>query len=204
MSLPDVSTLLPTDQQHQQSLQRLEMVHSRSFAVFQNMGFQLVPRPGDFDGDLPQNISDFNSENLSLLHVKMSAFSAYAFQQMMIAEGQRDSAEIALKRTRALVRLKLGSRNQENKKYTVDDKTDMMTVDARVAVAEENYLTALTVWRLIKVISEKSEKGIAAISRYMTMRVAEMERGKIEQQRANIPMTMPSGFARPGIQRNGQ
>lgn len=181
-TLGKVELLPPIDlyegQAHLQVSQR-----AREVVAQLGVAYPQPPKSG-FQGDLPEDITSLDDEQLGDLLNNLSQLLSYLDFKLADAENQRNEAEAILKYVQARIRMAMKA---EGKKTTVGDKNDATNTDPRVVTAWGTSLCANHIYELTKALRNRAQSGWETVSRRITQRGQEVDRMRRESNIAGVP-----------------
>jgi hypothetical protein len=151
---------------------------------------------GDYKGEMPQDLTSLDDEELGDLLNHLSAWCAYVDYELAQASAQRDASNAALETSMARVRLAYKT-DEEGRKLTVQEKTDLVLNDPRVNVAQSKALYCETLYTLTRVYRETAQRNWETVSRRITQRGQEVDRMKRQSNVAGVPASATRTFRRP-------
>ncbi len=158
--------------------------HERAFEYLKSRGLMPSERPPHFAGDLPQ-LTTLTDDQLGDLLGSCAAWVDFVDERLAEALAEADSAKAALEFAQSRLRIEL--RANEDRKLTVQDKNDLIITDPRIVQAKARLLYADTVATLTRVFRDKAQRSWDTVSRRITQRGQEVNRGTRTGNVANIP-----------------
>jgi hypothetical protein len=155
----------------------LHKLQKDGFAIPQPPTWQ--PTGGQFvqyQGELPQDLTAMTDQQLGQYLSLVSGWLAFVGAQMAVARMEKMVAKNQLEFTEATIRLSC-KRDEEGKKRTTQERDDMVHCDRRFVEANRTYIYLDAFHALVEVIFKAAEQSFAAISRRITQRGQEIDRG---------------------------
>lgn len=142
-----------------------------------------------YRGELPPDLTALTDEQLGVYLGLLSEWNNYVQFQLAESDSQLTLAKSALALVEA--KLRISYRNdEEQKKRSNPERDDYVQADRRFVEANAQVLYWETVWRYTKAIAFSAEQAFSAVSRRITQRGQDIERGRRETSttgNANIP-----------------
>lgn len=171
-SLPPLN-MLQTDAET--GLKQLDVVSDAIRSLTEiGITFPVKPKNG-FDGTLPP-LSDVDDDELGDLLQQLNEWIGFVEVEFAKVEGELEVSKAQYEFIQANVRIFLKSNGEG--KMTVQDKTDAMRNDKRVADAHSRYLFNFTKYNILRALRNKSQGAWDTVSRRITQRLAEKDRSK--------------------------
>jgi len=183
--LPVLDTREQVDLPH--AINSLRVVeHADSYVA--SLGIGRHPQP-TFQGDLPAALTTLSDNQLGDLLNDAGKWCSYVQEQLAIASARREEARKVMDLTEASIRVSLGALS--DKKMTVQDKNDAVTVHPKTVEASANLLYWETVHQYLRVISDAAQRNWDTVSRRITQRGQDLGRGGREGNIAGAPTGLP-------------
>jgi hypothetical protein len=178
-------------------------VYPAALAAIQNLGFNEPPRPMiqtaagpmPYDGSIPGDLNHLNDGELGHLLGLLSQLLHYINWHFGKVFGERQSAVKEFEYTAAKLRLSY-KMDDNNKKRTEGEIKDRTVCDSRYIQADSRACYCEAAYRHLSYIQKSVEQNFTAISRRITQRGQDVERGRREGSVQDIKGT-PT-FRRPG------
>jgi len=163
---------------------------------YQKRGLPMPPAPmrqhEPYQGDIPNDLTTLNDQELGQYMSLLSLWINYVGIQMAMAKMEKTIAEHQLMFTEATIRLSY-KRDEDGKKRTGPERDDMVHCDRRYIEANRTFIFLEAFASLISVVYKSAEQNFNAISRRITQRGQETERGN---RGHNVQQTqVPTGQA---------
>lgn len=160
-------------------------------------GLLPVTAPAGYKGEMPHDLTSLDDEELGDLLNHISAWCAYVDYELAQASAQRDASNASMETIMARVRLAYKT-DEEGRKLTVQEKSDLVLNDPRVNVAQSKALYCETLYTLTRVYRETAQRNWETVSRRITQRGQEVDRMKRQSNVAGVPASATRAFRRPG------
>lgn len=121
---------------------------------------------------MPKDISVLDSDELSELFTKLTAWSNYVAGQL--AASQVDERYIEKQKDMLEAKLFLSKDNSKVKGERVTLIKAQVNSDPRIVELEEDYLNAYAYRKMLEVVSNNFERDVALVSREITRRTSDM------------------------------
>jgi hypothetical protein len=141
-----------------------------------------------YRGEMPPDITMLDDGTLGQLLNETGQWCSFLDFQLAQADANREDAKANLTFVKARIRIAIKN-TEEGKKYTVQDKNDIMDTDPRVVAAQSRSLYCEAVYQLTKSIRDRAQRSWETVSRRITQRGQEVERMRRESNVAGIPAT---------------
>lgn len=153
-------------------------------AEYQKRGLPMPPIPTRqvanqvvaYQGDIPQDLTVLSDQDLGHYLSLLSLWINYVGTQMSLARMEKTIAEAQLEFTKATIRLSY-KRDEEGKKRTGPEREDMVHCDRRYVEANRTYIFLESFAALIEVVYKSAEQNYNAVSRRITQRGQDTDRG---------------------------
>lgn len=156
---------------------------------------QLGPQP--YQGHIPPNLPELDDNALGYYMGLLSEWNTYVQHQLAEASVQFTKSKSILEHVEG--HLRIVYQNDENdKKRSNPERDDYMTCDRRFVQAKSDLIYWDTIYTSIKAIANSAEQAFSAVSRRITQRGQEIDRGN-RHGSVNGHVNLPSGplFGRP-------
>jgi len=138
---------------------------------------QAGPQP--YQGELPQSLTTLTDEQLGELLNSIARWQEFVQTDLAAAQMSYDNAQIQLEQIEAQLRM-IYKYDEGNKKRTEQERKDLMVVDRRYAEARARLFYYECVYRIIKALAHAADKKWDTVSRRITQRQQEIDRGRRE------------------------
>lgn len=170
----------------QRAQQALALLASKGFGTptppMVSSGVGMMP----YQGHLPANLPELNDDQLGYYLGLLTEWNNYVQNQLAEVSVHLTKVNEILEHVEAKLRIAYG-RDEEDKKRTVSERDDYMKVDRRYLEANGNVIYWETLHTHIRAIANSSEQAYAAVSRRITQRGQEIDRGNRSNNVQNIP-----------------
>lgn len=142
-----------------------------------------------YQGTIPPNLPDLDDNMLGYYMGLLSEWNSYVQSQLAEASVQYTNAKAILEHTEAKLRIAYQV-DENDKKRSNPERDDYMTTDRRFIEAKSNVIYWDTLYTSIKAIANSAENAFSAVSRRITQRGQEIDRGNrtgAVTGHANIP-----------------
>lgn len=194
-TLPKLNLLPPEDIEVGQN--RLTTAVTDAQNSLLQKGLTPVTAPSGYKGEMPHDLTSLDDDDLGDILNNLSAWCAYVDYELAQASSQRDAANAALETCMARIRLAYKT-DEEGRKLTVQEKSDLVLNDPRVNVAQSKALYYETLYTLTRVYRETAQRNWETVSRRITQRGQEVDRMKRQSNVAGVPASATRAFRRPG------
>lgn len=160
-------------------------VTQAAIAFVAQRGIPLPSAPQGYQGEMPPSITELTDEQLGDLLNNIAQWLAYLDGQLAVADSERKTSEADLEFRRARIRIAVKSTTE--KKMTVSDKDDLTLTDPRILDAQQRSLYCESIYSLMRAARNKAQQDWDTVSRRITQRGQEIERGKRESNVAGVP-----------------
>lgn len=164
--------------------------YNQAYAHLRGMGLVPNPKPSGFNGDLPQ-LTHLSDDQLGDLLGACAAWTDFVDEKL--GEAQAEAASAKASHEFAESRLRIELRAREDRKLTTQDKNDAIITDPRIVQAKARLLYADTVVTLTRAFRDKAQRAWDTVSRRITQRGQEVNRGTRTGNVANIPARFGGG-----------
>ncbi len=147
-------------------------------------------RTAPYQGDIPNDLTVLSDQQLGHYMGLLSLWSNYVGIQMSIARMEKTIAKHQLEFTESTIRLSY-KRDDEGKKRTSQEREDMMRCDRRFIEANRTFIYLEAFAALIEVVYKSAEQNFSAVSRRITQRGQDQDRGHRGNNVSNIPNGTP-------------
>lgn len=173
-------------------------IRDSALAEFQKRGFSMPQAPvfqqgsqlTSYQGEIPSDLTVLSDQQLGHYMSLLSLWINYVGIQMAIARMEKNIAKHQLEFTEATIRLSY-KRDDEGKKRTSQEREDMMRCDRRFIEANRTFVYLETFAALIEVVYKSAEQNFNAVSRRITQRGQDQDRGHRGHSVNNIPNSSP-------------
>ncbi len=142
--------------------------------------------PVAYQGDIPHDLTVLSDQQLGHYMSMLSLWINYVGIQMALARMERTISRHQLEFTEATIRLSY-KRDEEGKKRTSQERDDMVRCDRRFVEANRTYVFLDSFATLIEVVYKSAEQNFNAVSRRITQRGQDTDRGNRGQHVNNLP-----------------
>lgn len=175
---------------------------TQAIAVLAQKGFGNAPQPTvqtsagpmPYQGHIPPSLPEMNDNELGYYMGLLSEWNNYVQDQLAQASVQNTKAKTILEHVEA--KLRIAYQYDEGKKRSNPERDDYMTTDTRFVQAKSDVVYWDTIYTSIRAIANSAEQAFAAVSRRITQRGQEIDRGNRNSGVTNIP-TGPMFVRRP-------
>lgn len=165
---------------------------------YQKRGLPLPPapiRPGNvlnqpapYQGEIPHDLTTLTDQELGQYMSLLSLWINYVGIQMAMARMERTIAKHQLEFTEATIRLSYRL-DEHGKKRTGPERDDMVHCDRRYVEANRTFVFLEAFASLVEVVYKSAEQNFNAVSRRITQRGQDTDRGG----RGNTVHNTPNG-----------
>lgn len=138
-----------------------------------------------YQGTIPTNLPELSDDQLGYYMGLLTEWNAYVQYQLAESDVHKEKAKAILEHVEAKLRIANG-RDEEDKKRSNPERDDFMKVDRRYLDANSNLIYWETMFAHIKAIANSAEQAFSAVSRRITQRGQEIDRGNRGNTVANI------------------
>lgn len=167
----------------------------------QQEGLIEAPKPTIYNGDLPDNLTDLDDDDLGDLLNKQSQWCGWVELVLARTTAAKNTAIVREEFIRAKIRSTLKAEARaEGKKLTVQDLNDSLEITQSVVEATAQRVRCENLFLLVKAHNARAQLGWDTISRRITQRGQEVERMKRESNVAGMnqtPTFQQRAFNRP-------
>lgn len=156
--------------------QALALLASKGFGNPQIPVMQTAAGPQPYQGHIPDNLPDLDDNQLGFYLGLLSGWNGYVQQQLAEANVHHSKVKAILEHVEAKLRIAYG-RDEEDKKRSNPERDDHMKSDRRYLEANSNVIYWETLYTHIRAIANSAEQAFAAVSRRITQRGQEIDRG---------------------------
>ncbi len=164
--------------------QNVYRIRDAVLAEFQRRGFIIPAAPtwvvngvvSTYQGDIPSDLTVLTDQQLGQLLSMLSGWLAFTGIQMAIARMEKTVANSQLEFTEATIRFSY-KYDEDNKKRTVQERDDMVHCDRRYVEAHRSYIYLDSFCTLVELVHKSAEQNYNAVSRRITQRGQEIDRG---------------------------
>lgn len=139
-----------------------------------------------YQGEIPNDLTACNDQQLGQYMSMLSNWISYVGTQMAVARMEKTIARHQLEFTEATIRLSY-KRDEDNKKRTSQERDDLVYCDRRFVEANRTYLYLESFAALVEVVYKSAEQNFNAVSRRITQRGQDQDRGNRGQGVQNVP-----------------
>lgn len=135
--------------------------------------------PTYFTGQLPHDLTKCTDDQLGDLLTSIARWQEFVETDLAAAHMNFKKAQARMEHVEALLRV--AYRNDElGKKRTEQERKDVIKSDRRYVEAQSQLLYYETIYRLTNAVAESANRNWETVSRRITQRQQEIERGKRE------------------------
>lgn len=161
--------------------QLYESKAQHALLTLQQMGFGNARLPTDaagvpYQGHIPTNLPDLDDTHLGYYMGLLSEWNNYVQQKLAEANVQLTKAKSILELVEAHLRIAYQT-DGNDKKRSNPERDDYMTSDRRYVDAKSNVIYWDTLYTSIRAVANSAEQAFAAVSRRITQRGQEIDRG---------------------------
>lgn len=162
---------------------------------YHKRGLPLPPAPmtsasTQYQGDIPSDLTILSDQELGRYMSLLSLWINYVGVQMAMARMEKTIARHQLEFTEATIRLSY-KRDEDGKKRTGPERDDMVHCDRRYIEANRTYIFLESFASLVEVVYKSAEQNFNAISRRITQRGQDTDRGSRGQHVQQVPSGQP-------------
>jgi len=170
-------------------------IRDSALAEFQKRGFSMPMAPvfqhgatsTAYQGEIPSDLTTLSDQELGQYMSMLSLWINYVGIQMALARMEKTISKHQLEFTEATIRLSY-KRDDEGKKRTSQEREDMMRCDRRFIEANRGFVYLEAFAALIEVVYKSAEQNFNAVSRRITQRGQDQDRGNRGHSVNNAPM----------------
>lgn len=159
-------------------------IRDAALLEFQKRGFPMPVAPvfqqgstvTPYQGEIPNDLTVLSDQQLGHYMSMLSLWINYVGIQMALARMEKTIAKHQLEFTEATIRLSY-KRDDEGKKRTSQEREDMMRCDRRFIEANRSFVYLEAFAALIEVVHKSAEQNFNAVSRRITQRGQDQDRG---------------------------
>lgn len=175
----DINNRMPLDEgisAYQIRDQVIAEFHKRGFGMPQAPVWHNGQAQALYQGEIPSDLTVISDQQLGFYMSLLSLWINYVGIQMAMARMEKTIARQQLEFTEATIRLSY-KQDDDGKKRTSQEREDMMRCDRRFIDANRTYLYLETFASLTEVVYKSAEQNFNAISRRITQRGQDSDRG---------------------------
>jgi hypothetical protein len=185
--------------------QNLYRIKDTVVAEFQRRGFTIPSapivsgpdgRPAAYQGEIPPDLTILSDQHLGQYLSLLSGWLAFTGIQMAMAQMENTIAKSQLEFAEATIRLSY-KYDEDHKKRTVQERDDMVHCDRRYIEAHKTFIYLDSFCTLVELVHKSAEQNYNAVSRRITQRGQEIDRGGRNNNVGNS-MNSPLMPRRPG------
>lgn len=165
--------------------QALQMLHSKGFGQRTPPQIQTTGGIMPYQGTIPTNLPQLSDNELGYYMGVLTEWNAYVQDQLAQANVQYAKAKAILEHVEAKLRIAY-ARDEDDKKRSNPERDDHMKTDRRYVEANSNLIYWETLYTHIKAIANSADQAFTAVSRRITQRGQEIDRGNRGGSVANI------------------
>jgi len=169
----------------------LDQFQKRGFVMPMAPVFQQGSSVSEYRGEIPSDLTVLSDQQLGQYMSMLSLWINYVGIQMALARLEKTIAKHQLEFTEATIRLSY-KRDDEGKKRTSQEREDMMRCDRRFIEANRTFVYLEAFAALIEVVYKSAEQNFNAVSRRITQRGQDQDRGNrghhVNNMQGNSPM----------------
>jgi hypothetical protein len=139
-----------------------------------------------YQGHIPPNLPDLSDNELGTYMGLLSEWNNYVQSQLAEASVQLAKSKAILEHVEGKLRIAYGT-DENDKKRTVQERDDFKTADRRYIQANSDVIYWDTLYTSIRAIANSAEQAFSAVSRRITQRGQEIDRGNRTNGVNNIP-----------------
>lgn len=151
---------------------------------FSQMGFGSATPPSvqsaagmiPYTGHVPSNLPELNDTELGHQMGLLSEWNSYVQQKLAETSVQLMKSEAVLEHVEAHLRIAYQT-DDNDKKRSNPERDDYMTCDSRFVEAKSSVVYWNTLYTSIKAVANSAEQAFSAVSRRITQRGQEIDRG---------------------------
>lgn len=165
--------------------QAIALLHQKGFG--QRVPPQIQTNSGmmPYQGTLPTNLPELTDDQLGYYMGVLTEWNAYVQDQLAQANVQYAKAKAIIEHVEAKLRIAY-ARDEEDKKRSNPERDDFMKADRRYLESNSNLIYWETLYTHIKAIANSADQAFSAVSRRITQRGQEIDRGNRGNTVANI------------------
>ncbi len=158
--------------------QAIDAIRSKGFGVPNPPTIQTATGIMAYQGQLPQNLPDLSDSDLGRYMGLLTEWNAYVQYQLAEASVHLSTVKSILEHVEAKLRIVYAYDDAEGgKKRSNPERDDHMTTDRRFMEAKSDVIYWETLHTSIRAIANSAEQAFAAVSRRITQRGQEIDRG---------------------------
>lgn len=174
-------------------------IRDSALSEFQKRGFSMPSAPimeransspALYQGEIPNDLTVLTDQELGHYMSLLSLWINYVGIQMALARMEKTIAKHQLEFTEATIRLSY-KRDDEGKKRTSQEREDMMRCDRRFIEANRTFVYLEAFAALIEVVYKSAEQNFNAVSRRITQRGQDQDRGHRGHNVGNVQNGTP-------------
>jgi hypothetical protein len=170
----------------EQGLHQYE-VYTAAQATVEGYGFTLPPMPVvqgpsgwvPYNGQIPSDLTHTNDQELGNFMGLLSGLIDHVNRRVAMAAGEKRAADHEFELTSSKLRIS-HKFDENNKKRTETEIKDRTICDSRYITAQARADYCDNVYRLLSAIQKGVEQNFTAVSRRITQRGQDLERGRRE------------------------
>lgn len=143
-----------------------------------------------YQGAIPTNLPELTDNELGFYMGVLTEWNAYVQYQLAEADVHKEKAKAILEHVEAKLRIAY-SRDEDDKKRSNPERDDFMKADRRYLEANSNLIYWDTLFTYVKAIANSAEQAFSAVSRRITQRGQEIDRGNRSNTVNNMPPPGP-------------
>lgn len=138
---------------------------------------QTVGGVAPYQGHIPPNLPELTDTELGHLLGLLTEWNSYVQDQLAQASVQFAKAKSILEHVEAKLRIAYQEDPDTHKKRSNPERDDYMITDRRYIDAKSNVIYWDTLYTTMRAIANSAEQGFSAVSRRITQRGQEIDRG---------------------------
>ena len=173
----------------------IQGAYQQALGRFQQLGFQ-EPRKPMFDGQIPSDLTKLSDNDLGSLLTLLTEWNNFVGSMTARSQMELKTAQEVFD----LVEAKLSAlyhRDEEGKRRSDAERKFAVRCDQRYAHARAQLITAEAYNTILGAVVDAASKSYAAVSRRITQRGQEIERGNRTMNVQNMPVPGQPMFRRP-------
>ncbi len=163
----------------------LNLLHQKGFGPRQAPTMNSQIGVVSYQGTIPTNLPELSDDQLGYYMGLLTEWNAYVQYQLAESDVHREKAKAILEHVEAKLRIAFG-RDEEDKKRSNPERDDYMRADRRYLQANSDLIYWETLYAHIKAIANSAEQAFSAVSRRITQRGQEIDRGNRGNTVSNI------------------
>jgi len=177
--------------------------------LYQKRGFTIPPCPQyvdqgahkEYDGSVPFDLTTLSDKQLGFYLSMLTSWMNYVGHQKCLADMAKTVAKQKLEFVESKIRLQ-NKYDEEGKKRSNPERDDVVNCDRRVVEARSAFMQLDAYCTMVNQVYKNAEHNYAAVSRRVTQRVSETEKGNRTGNVGSMPH--PAGQQGHPLYRGGR